>query len=95
MFVFKIGCSNSSGYKIKFKHKALRVVANLVLFTTSAYLFMIPLIVNYIIVFSNKNRRSLIDLFSKTVVIDLKTSVLYELKEEMLLKHISDNKNNL
>lgn len=86
MFAFKIGCSNSSGYKIKFKHKALRVVA---------YLFMIPLIVNYITFFSNKNRRSLIDLFSKTVVIDLKTSVLYELKEEMLLKHISDNKNNL
>lgn len=86
MFVFKIGCSNSAGYKIKFKHKALRAVAFLVLFTASAYLFMIPLIINYIVVFCNKNRRSLIDFFSETVAIDLKTSVLYESEEGMLSK---------
>ena len=90
MHIFKLGYSDSYGYKIKFKHKIFRALSLMIIYTASAYLYLVPLIINYLVVLFNKNRRSLMDFSSNTVAIDLKTSVLFASKEEMDIKTKKD-----
>ena len=83
MHLLKIGYTNRNGYKVKFGLKVVRFIMILILNTISVYLYFIPMIVNIIVMFINKEKRSLIDIASGQVCVDLSNSVIYKDYDEL------------
>ncbi len=83
MFFFKLGYTTRDGYKVKWYNKLIRILALIILSGISVYLYMIPMVINIIVLFVNKEKRSVIDLCANEVCVDLKTSVIYKDYQEM------------
>ena len=76
LHVVKICYTDSFGYQVRWRHKIIRAVTTLLLWSSSAYLFGVPLVVNAIVMFATGQKRSLIDYASNMIAIDRKTSVI-------------------
>jgi len=83
MHFLKLCYSTRDGYKVHLSNRIMRSIMVLFLNTISVYLFLIPLIVNLIVVFVNKDRRSLVDICSNETCVDKMVSTIYENYEEM------------
>lgn len=83
MHILKIGYTNIDGYKVNYLNKILRIILLLIINLLSIYTYFIPLIINGIIIFINKEKRSLIDICSNEVCVDLIHSTIYKNYEEM------------
>lgn len=83
MHFLKLCYSTRDGYKVHISNKVMRSIVVLILNTISVYLFLIPLLINIIVIFVNKDRRSLIDISSNEICVDKATSTIYENYEEM------------
>lgn len=83
MHFLKLSYSTKNGYKVHWSNKIMRSLMVLILNTISVYLFLIPLLVNIVIIFINRDRRSLIDICSNEICVDGATSTIYKDFEEM------------
>lgn len=83
MHFLKLGYSNRNGYKVNFALKIIRLVVTLTLNTISMYLYLIPFLINILFLFITKEKRSLIDIASGMVAIDMVRSTIYQDYEEM------------
>ena len=78
LHIMGICYADSYGYQVKWRHKLIRVLVLLLLWSSSAYLFGIPLAVNVIVSFATPSKRSVVDLASNMIAIDKKTSVIIQ-----------------
>lgn len=91
MHIFKLGFSNRDGYKVKLTNRIIRAITLVILLGISTYLYLIPLIINALIILLNKkDERSLVDIISNEVCLDLRYSYIYDSYEEYMKN--SENK---
>ncbi len=70
--------SDSYGYQVRWRNKIVRAIVTLSLYSSSVYLFGIPLLINAIVMFATPQKRSLLDYASNETAIDKKTSIILE-----------------
>ncbi len=83
MHFLKLGYTNRNGYRVSYPLKIIRLIVILTLNTISMYLYLIPFIVNMLVLFIHKEKRSLVDIASGMVCVDLNRSTIYKDYEEM------------
>lgn len=83
MHFLKLGYATRNGYKVRLGHKLIRIFVLCVLNTISVYLYLTPFLINIILFFVTREKRSLVDLSSGEVCVDLTTSTIYVDYEEM------------
>lgn len=94
MHIFKLGFSNRDGYKVKLTNRIIRAITLVILLGISTYLYLIPLIINALIILLNKkDERSLVDIISNEVCLDLRYSYIYDSYEEYMKN--SENKTTI
>lgn len=84
MHLLGICFTDSYGYQVKWRHKIIRAVVQVLLYTSSAYLFGIPAIVNIIVCLATGDKRSVIDFASNMTAVDKKLSIMMNDKDEIV-----------
>lgn len=78
MHVLSICFVDSYGYRVKWKNKIIRSILVILINVISAYLFLIPLVINSLVMLFNSSKRSLIDIASNETAVDKKTSIILD-----------------
>lgn len=78
MCLLGICFSDSYGYQVRWRNKIVRAIVTLLLYSSSVYLFGIPIVINAIVMFATPQKRSLLDYASNETAIDKKTSIILE-----------------
>lgn len=90
MHLFKLGYVNHKGYKISILSKIARVIFLVALIGSSMYAYFIPILINVLLSYFDKEEgKSLIDILSYEVCIDISDFKIYKNEEEYIKANYS------